>query len=300
MDFQILGPLEVRSERGAVGLGGLKPRAVLAVLLLHANEPVSAERLAVALWGEDAPAGAVKTVQVHVSRLRKALGDPEAVDHHAGGVPAAGAPGRARRRALRAWRGGGSARARGGRCRARGGRVARGAGAVARAGAGGPGVRAVRGGGDRAAWRSSAWSRWRRAWRPTRPRARMLRWSSELQQLRGRAPDARAAARLQLMLALYRSGRQAEALEVYRDARQILVEELGVEPGAELQRLHAGDPAPGPALDLPTRVRRAEPHAAERRLGAAARCRRLRTGRSVAGARSARSPSGCERAPFGC
>ena len=58
-----------------VALGGTKPRALLAVLLLHANEPVSAERLAVALWGEDAPAGAVKTVQVHVSRLRKALGD---------------------------------------------------------------------------------------------------------------------------------------------------------------------------------------------------------------------------------
>jgi len=79
MDFQLLGPLEVRSERGAVGLGGLKPRAILAMLLLHANEPVSAERLAVGLWGEDAPAGAVKTVQVHVSRLRKALGDPEAL-----------------------------------------------------------------------------------------------------------------------------------------------------------------------------------------------------------------------------
>src|SRR3954451_20065191 len=79
MDFQILGPLEARSEDGPVGLGGLKPRAILAVLLLHPNEPVSAERLAVALWGEDAPAGAVKTVQVHVSRLRKALGDPEAV-----------------------------------------------------------------------------------------------------------------------------------------------------------------------------------------------------------------------------
>ena len=79
MDFQILGPLEVHSERGAVRLEGLKPRAVLAMLLLHPNEPVSAERLAVGLWGEDAPAGAVKTVQVHVSRLRKALGDPEAV-----------------------------------------------------------------------------------------------------------------------------------------------------------------------------------------------------------------------------
>ena len=93
MDFRILGPLEARNERGAVALGGVKPRAVLAVLLLHANEPVSAERLAVALWGEDAPAGAVKTVQVHVSRLRKALGDPEAVQHDAGRLPAAGGPG---------------------------------------------------------------------------------------------------------------------------------------------------------------------------------------------------------------
>lgn len=74
MKFGILGPLEVSNEGGAVALGGVKPRAVLAVLLLHANEPVSPERLALALWGEDAPTGAVKTVQVHVSRLRKALG----------------------------------------------------------------------------------------------------------------------------------------------------------------------------------------------------------------------------------
>src|SRR3954471_640207 len=79
MEFQILGPLEVRGARGAVALVGIKPRAVLAVLLLHANEPVSAERLALALWGEDAPAGASKTVRVYVSRLRKALGDPDAV-----------------------------------------------------------------------------------------------------------------------------------------------------------------------------------------------------------------------------
>jgi hypothetical protein len=70
MEFRILGPLEVNGEHGAVALGGIKPRAVLAVLLLHANEPVSADRLALALWGEDAPAGAVKTVQVHASRLR--------------------------------------------------------------------------------------------------------------------------------------------------------------------------------------------------------------------------------------
>src|SRR4051794_12328715 len=75
MEFRILGPLEVRSEQGPRPLGGVKPRAILALLVLHAGESISAERLALALWGEEAPAGAVKTVQVHVSRLRKALGD---------------------------------------------------------------------------------------------------------------------------------------------------------------------------------------------------------------------------------
>src|SRR3954454_23760697 len=77
MEFRILGPLEVRAEQGPLSLGRIKPRGLLAVLLLNANEPVSAERLALALWGEDAPAGAVKTIHVHVSRLRRALGDPD-------------------------------------------------------------------------------------------------------------------------------------------------------------------------------------------------------------------------------
>jgi DNA-binding SARP family transcriptional activator len=76
MEFGILGPLEVRADGRAVALGGAKPRALLAMLLTHANQSVSAERVALALWGEDAPAGAIKTVQVHVSRLRKALGTP--------------------------------------------------------------------------------------------------------------------------------------------------------------------------------------------------------------------------------
>ncbi|MGH2941237.1 MAG: AfsR/SARP family transcriptional regulator, partial [Solirubrobacteraceae bacterium] len=68
MRFLILGPLEVRGEDGALTLTGTKPRAVLAVLLLHANESVSAERLALALWGEDVGGSATKTVRVHVSR----------------------------------------------------------------------------------------------------------------------------------------------------------------------------------------------------------------------------------------
>src|ERR1044072_8251312 len=77
MIFRILGPLEVHDETGVVALGGLKPRALLAVFLLHANEPVTAERLALALWGDEAPHKAVKTVQVHISRLRRGLGDPD-------------------------------------------------------------------------------------------------------------------------------------------------------------------------------------------------------------------------------
>ena len=77
MEFRILGPLEVRADGRARGARRAKPRAVLAVLVLHANQPVTAERVAVALWGEDAPASAVKTVQVYVSRLRKALGEPD-------------------------------------------------------------------------------------------------------------------------------------------------------------------------------------------------------------------------------
>src|SRR3954452_1008949 len=71
MEFSVLGPLEVRADGRELALGGTKPRGLLALLLLHAGRPVSAERIAVALWGEDAPADAAKTVQVHVSRLRR-------------------------------------------------------------------------------------------------------------------------------------------------------------------------------------------------------------------------------------
>src|SRR3954454_5880900 len=65
MEFRLLGPVEVLADQGPVALGGTKPRAVLAVLLLNATRRVSADRLAVALWGEEAPAAAGKTVQVH-------------------------------------------------------------------------------------------------------------------------------------------------------------------------------------------------------------------------------------------
>ena len=73
MDFRILGPLEVLDEDRSLALAGSKPRALLALLLIHANETLTTDRLIDELWGERAPAGAAKTLQMHISRLRKAL-----------------------------------------------------------------------------------------------------------------------------------------------------------------------------------------------------------------------------------
>ncbi len=235
MEFRILGPVEARTERGPVALGGVKPRAVLAFLLLHANEPVSADRLALALWGDDAPGGAVKTVQVHVSRLRKALGDGEIVETTPAGYRLrvrpgeldaerfeglvedgrhaleAGQPDRAAallREALGLWRGSPIAElgfepfARTEIARLEEQRLA---------------ALEARVEADLAAGRD----------------AEVI---GELQQLVARHPTRERLAG-HLMLALYRCGRQAEALESYQKARRVLVEEMGIEPGPELRRL---------------------------------------------------------------
>lgn len=96
MDFLILGQLEVRSDGRALDLGGAKQRAVLAVLLLHVGDVVSIERLIDELWGERPPASAAKLVQGYVSGLRRLVGgvirtqppgyaleiNPENVDAH--------------------------------------------------------------------------------------------------------------------------------------------------------------------------------------------------------------------------
>src|SRR5438034_522144 len=74
MEFGVLGPLEVRDGGGVLPLGGAKQRCLLGVLLLHANEAVSSERLVDELWGSQPPARAAKLVQGYVSGLRKLLG----------------------------------------------------------------------------------------------------------------------------------------------------------------------------------------------------------------------------------
>jgi DNA-binding SARP family transcriptional activator len=74
VEFRILGPLEILDDGRALELGGAKQRAVLAVLVLHANRVVSRDQLIDAVWGERAPGTAAKALQVYVSQLRKALG----------------------------------------------------------------------------------------------------------------------------------------------------------------------------------------------------------------------------------
>src|ERR671911_393963 len=73
MEFRILGPLEASAAGRELSLGGPKPRALLALLLLHSNEVLPADRLIDELWGEDSPADAAAALRVNVSRLRKAL-----------------------------------------------------------------------------------------------------------------------------------------------------------------------------------------------------------------------------------
>ena len=86
MDFRVLGPFEVAEDEGTLALGGTKQRSVLAVLLLHANQVVSTDRLIDALWGGSPPVTAAKTIQVYVSRLRKAIGDDRLVTRAPGYV----------------------------------------------------------------------------------------------------------------------------------------------------------------------------------------------------------------------
>ena len=255
MNFRILGPLEALNEGRAVALGGSKQRAVLALLLVHANETLSTDRLIDELWGERPPALPAKTLQMHISRLRRVLGggavdrsngvlltrdrgyelqlDPECLDAHR--FERLGSEGRSE---LAAGRPGGAAAA-----------------------------------------LEEALSLWRGpaladlAYEPFAQGeiARLEELHVDAHELLIEAKLAlgrhaelvgyletmigehpyRERLRGQLMLALYRSDRQAEALQAYQDARRKLVEELGIEPGERLRETERAILAQDPALATP-------------------------------------------------
>ena len=261
VEFRILGPLEVRAADGnAVPLPGAKPRAVLAMLLLHANRSVDAERIAQALWGEDAPAGAANTVQVHVSRLRKALGDGGAIVTTAAGYELRVQPGELDADRL-------AAGLEQGRAELGAGRFEAAAETLERA---------------LAEWRGPPLTDLGDAPFAERERARLeelrVAAAEELVEARlalGRHAEVvgqldaliaehpfRERPRAQRMLALYRCDRQADALQAYQDARKVLVEELGIEPGERLRELERAILAQDPALAAPAARPVAAPPAA--------------------------------------
>ena len=240
MEFGVLGPLAVWKDGRELSLRAAKQRAVLALLLLRANEVVPTARLVDELWGERPPATAVKTVQVYVSQLRKAARRGRDRDA-AGRLRAAG---RGRVRSI--WSGSRACSSAAARCSAPAPptRPARCCGTRWRSGAGrrwrtsstrrSP---ATRSGG----WRSCGWSRSACGSRPTWRSAAHAEVVPELEALVREHP-LRERLRELLILALYRAGRQADALAAYQDARATLVDELGLDPGAVAARAREGDP----------------------------------------------------------
>ncbi len=227
----MLGPFEVLDEGRSIRLPGPKARAVLVLLLLDANRVVPLDRLVDGLWDEAPPETATKTLQVYVSQLRKALG-PERIQTHARGYSVAAGPDELDT--------------------ARFERLA-GEGRFDEA---------------LAVWRGPALADFReeRFARDAAARLEELRLGAEEGRIEaeleaGHGPQVvadlerlvaehplRERLRGQLMLALYRSGRQAEALELFRRTRAELVDALGVEPGPELQKLHRAILAQSPEL----------------------------------------------------
>jgi YVTN family beta-propeller protein len=234
MNFGILGPLEVRDDRGAVSIGGGKQRALLALLLIHANEPLSTDTLIDELWDDEPPPTAAKILQNYVSQLRRVLGDdrlhtqlrgyairvaPGELDvdrfqqqfEEGRRAQAAGEHGRASlllSEALAIWRGPPLAEF---------GYASFASGEIARL----------------EELRVSALSERMDADLALGRHGELI---PELETLVARHP-LQERLREQLMLALYRCGRQAEALQVYQDTRRMLAEEIGIEPGRSLRQL---------------------------------------------------------------
>ena len=256
MRFQVLGPLEVEADDGPVALGGPKERLLLALLLTRPNQVVSVDALVRGLWGEQPPPTAAKTLQSHVKRLRHAL-EPGRARGAAGQVLITRPPGYL----LRVGPGTLDATrfeeltAKAGRALADG--AARAAEAMLREALGLWRGQAFEEFADRdvAAAEADRLGELRLGAVEDRLEAdlRLGRHRELVAELEGLVREQPLRERLwaQLLLALYRSGRQADALLAYQRARSILVEELGIDPGAELRRLHAAILAQDPGLDLP-------------------------------------------------
>jgi DNA-binding SARP family transcriptional activator/DNA-binding beta-propeller fold protein YncE len=258
MDFRILGPLEVEADGQVLPIGSRQPRALLAVLLLDANRVVSRDRLIEALWGDEPPERATNALQVYVSQLRKALGAEVIVTQprgyavrmsdgeldlarfesllagSRGSEPAVAA--RLLREALSLWRG-------------------EPLGDLTDM----PHVE-----GDRRRLEELRLGAFEARVEADLALGRHPELVPELESHVRRHP-LRERVRGQLMLALYRCGRQADALEVYRSGRRLLNEELGLEPDDELQRLERAILNHDPWLESPPVPRERPPVAEPRR-----------------------------------
>jgi predicted ATPase/DNA-binding SARP family transcriptional activator len=263
VEFRILGPLELLEDGRLIELAGSRQRGLLALLLVHANEVVSSDRLIDGLWGPRPPATATKGLQNAVSLLRRSVGD-DLIITRAPGYLLRVEPDTIDARRFESLVDDGT--------RALAAGDASGAARILREGLG--------------LWRGPALDEF--AFEPfaeaeaARLEARRLRALEEridadlalgrfvdvigeLEGLVGEHP-LRERPRGQLMLALYGSGRQAEALQVYQDGRRLLADELGLEPGAALQQLEKQVLTHDPALVAAPVVLQA---AADHRRGAA-------------------------------
>ena len=244
VELRVLGPLQVRQGGAPVTIPGAKPRAILTMLGLHSGSVVSADTLVELLWGDDPPRTADKALQTHISSLRRALGDGFVLTQGAGWTLADSDVDASRYKSA-----------------ARRGRDAAAAGDTSHALARFEEALALWRGipelpdGRRGTSEKTRWNEGHSAL--VEDRADALLATGRAAEIIGELEAAVAEAPLrerrwgQLMLALYRAGRQGEALAAYQRARALLADELGVDPGPDLRRLEAAIVAQDAALEIP-------------------------------------------------